>query len=92
MFVDVVIVVIVDAALAMAVSFSAERFAMARVMAGPGLSSMSPDSRRNRQNNVLRFILPSRGLYLVIPAAVVIADRTAADPKLGRFVEVSRRR
>ena len=83
--VAVVLFVVVD------VSVLVASFAMERVIAGPGLSSMSPESKRNRQNNVLRFILSSRGLSFEFP--VCSADRTAPMLKLGRlFVEVSRTR
>ena len=81
----VVVFVVVDVSLLVA------SFAMERVIAGPGLSSMSPESKRNRQNNVLRFILSSRGLSFEFP--VCSAERRAPMLKLGRlFVEVSRTR
>ena len=90
--------VIVDDGAAMFIVVAAARaslsaaacFAMERVVAGPGLSSMSPESKRNRQNKVLRFILSSRGLFFEFP--VFSAERRAPMLKLGRFVEISRTR
>ena len=61
-------------------STAAACLAMDLVMAGPGLSSMSPESRINKQNNVLRFILPSRGLFLVFRASDVSVECTAFVP------------
>ena len=86
--IPIVVVVVVIDVLLVVVSLLLASFAMERVIAGPGLSSMSPESKRNMQNNVLRVILSSRGLFFEFP--VFSTDRTAQMPRLGRFLEVSR--
>ena len=84
----VVMVVVVEATAICVASSSSEAAifaAMDRVVTGPGLTSISPDSRRNRQIRDLRHIFPSRGLFLPFRAAVARVVINALHPKLGCF-------